>query len=96
MLICMRTTLNLDDNLFREAKQYAAANGRTLTSVVEEGLRAALRTHTSAQHDPIRLPTFGGDGAAAGVDLADHETLKDVLAAEEDARYRSGEHGAAS
>ncbi|MBL8932396.1 MAG: type II toxin-antitoxin system VapB family antitoxin, partial [Kineosporiaceae bacterium] len=39
----MRTTLNLDDDLMRLVKQRAAAEGRTVTSLIEEGLRALLR-----------------------------------------------------
>ncbi len=42
MLICMRTTLNLDDRLAAAAKQEAARRGETLTSLLEEGLRTVL------------------------------------------------------
>jgi len=42
MLICMRTTLILPDDLYRELKRVAAAADRTMTSFVEEALRAAL------------------------------------------------------
>jgi plasmid stability protein len=42
MLICMRTTINLPEALAEAAKTRAAAEGRTFTSLVEEGLRAVL------------------------------------------------------
>lgn len=42
MLICMRTTLNLDDALAQAAKEEAARRGETLTSLLEEGLRKVL------------------------------------------------------
>lgn len=42
MLICMRTTLNLNDDLVRRAKQRAATEDRTLTSVIEDALRRLL------------------------------------------------------
>jgi len=45
MLICMRTTLNLDDGLAAAAKREAARQGRTLTSLLEEGLRSVLAQH---------------------------------------------------
>ena len=35
----MRTTVRLDDDLLREAKRVAAEEGRTLTSLLEDGLR---------------------------------------------------------
>lgn len=38
----MKTTLDIDDRLLREAKKLAAERGVTLTSVVEEGLRSVV------------------------------------------------------
>jgi hypothetical protein len=38
----------------------------------------------------VRLPTFGGDGPADGVDLADLGQIKEILTTDEDAAYRSG------
>jgi hypothetical protein len=43
MLICMRTTLNLNDALMRKAKKTAAASGRTLTAIIEAALRDYLQ-----------------------------------------------------
>ena len=39
----MRTTLNFDDRLLREAKKRAAENGETLTALIERSLRAYLQ-----------------------------------------------------
>ena len=38
----MKTTLNIDDQVLRNAKQQAAREGITLTALVEEALRARL------------------------------------------------------
>lgn len=89
MLICMRTTLNLDDDLLRRAKQRAATEGRTLTSVIEDGLRALLSEARARKPGKVVLPTFGGDGPAPGVDLSDPRALRDALYEGEDARLRS-------
>jgi ribbon-helix-helix CopG family protein len=35
MLICMRTTLNLDDELMRQVRRHAADTGRTITQFIE-------------------------------------------------------------
>jgi hypothetical protein len=35
----------------------------------------------------VRLPTFGGDGPADGVDLADLGQIKEILTTDEDAAY---------
>lgn len=88
MIVCVRTTLNIDDELMTAAKHRAVAQGRTLTSVVEDALRAAL-TETAGPRVRVTLPVFGGDGAAAGVDLSDPRALGDLMYDEEDARYRA-------
>jgi hypothetical protein len=38
----MRTTVRLPEDLLARAKRKAAAEGRTLTSLIEEGLRTVL------------------------------------------------------
>lgn len=81
MLICMRTTLNLPDALAREAKARAAAEGRTLTSVVEEGLRAVLATPTAAD-DTTPLPSYGDPDDRFLVDLDDRDALWEALDAD--------------
>ena len=42
MYICMRTTIRLREDLLRRAKKRAAEEGRTLTSLIEEGLTLLL------------------------------------------------------
>ena len=78
MLICMRTTLNLSDSLAREAKARAAAEGRTLTSLLEESLREHLarRLPTDA---PDPLPTYSPKRPGTLVDLDDRDAVWDAL-----------------
>lgn len=75
----MRTTLNISDALASEAKARAAAEGRTLTSFIEEALRDRLRQH--AQQAPHRpLPIFGEPGTSRFVvDIDDREALWNAL-----------------
>lgn len=40
----MKTTIDLTDDLAIKAKQYAARNGLTLRTVIEEGIRLRLRS----------------------------------------------------
>lgn len=77
----MRTTIRLDDDLLREAKQHAAATDRTLTSLIEEALRALLaRSHRDAElPDRVTLPTHRGDGLQPGVDLDDSAELLTLM-----------------
>lgn len=48
----MKTTLNLNDDLFAAAKHLAATRGQTFTSVVEDALRRLL---TSPPPPPYRF-----------------------------------------
>ncbi|MGH3995546.1 MAG: hypothetical protein ACRDSN_24150 [Pseudonocardiaceae bacterium] len=74
----MRTTLNLPDGLVAQAKIRAAERGRTLTSLVEEGLRLVLE-----QQDipvaPEPLPAYGQSGGRILVDLTDRDAVWAVL-----------------
>ena len=80
MLICMRTTINLPDALAEAAKAKAAAEGRTFTSVVEEGLRAVLAAEPTTA--PITLPAYGTRGGKVFIDIADREALWAALDAD--------------
>jgi hypothetical protein len=84
MLICMRTTLNLDDDLMRAAKDKAHTEGTTLTSVIEQALRAWL---AAARQEPTvreryEVPVTGGLGLRPGVDLDDSSALLDLMEAD--------------
>ena len=71
----MRTTLNLDDGLMRDARKKAGAEGRTLTSVIEEALRTLLR-RPGERPEPFRLCWVTKRGPAApGVDVSDRDAL---------------------
>jgi hypothetical protein len=57
----MRTTLVIDDDLYRRVKAKAAMEGRKVTDVVEDGLRAALglgpmRSDVPDRSTRVRLP----------------------------------------
>ena len=80
LLICMRTTINLPDALAEAAKAKAAAEGRTFTSVVEEGLRTILAVEPTVTS--VTLPAYGTRGGEVLVDLADREALWAALDAD--------------
>lgn len=81
MLVCVRTTLNLPDALVEAVKTKAAAEGRTFTSVVEEGLRAVLAI-PEPRTAPSALPAFGDPNARFLVDLDDRDALWAALDAD--------------
>lgn len=58
MIYCMRTTLILDDALVRRAKRQAVERDLTLSEIVNEALRDALRELPVAAA-PFSMVTFG-------------------------------------
>lgn len=77
MLICVRTTLNLPDGLMEAAKARAAEDGRTLTSLLEEGLRAVLAR--TPRQSAVQLPAYGTGAGQVLVDLDDRAALAEAL-----------------
>jgi len=76
----VRTTIRLDEQLLREAKEVAAQSGRTLTGLIEDALREALaRRRAVAARKRVTLPTFKGRGLQPGVDLDDSAALLDLM-----------------
>ena len=74
----MRTTVRLPDELMRAAKRRAQETGRSLTQLLEDALRAELRS-PRARRVAEPLPTYGGKGLRAGVDLSDSSALEDLM-----------------
>ena len=77
----VRTTVNLPEDLLRDAKLAATRSGRSLSDVVADGVRLLLsrQEHNSAPVRPA-LPVFGGSGLRPGVDLEDKDGLAELLA----------------
>ena len=60
----MKTTLDIADPLFAEAKRIAARDGETLRSLVEQGLRKVLAERSrKAKPFKLRDASFGSPGA---------------------------------
>jgi len=53
-----RTTLILDPALYQDLKLRAAAEGRTLTEIVEHALRLGLQAVTSGRRGRLQLPSY--------------------------------------
>ncbi|MFT3853839.1 MAG: hypothetical protein QM733_14025 [Ilumatobacteraceae bacterium] len=77
----MRTTILLPDALAEAARRRALAEGRTFTSLVEEGLRAVLDKPPAAPAHR-RLPVAGRRGGHPLVDLEDREQIWGALDAD--------------
>jgi len=80
----VRTTVRIDDDLYRRAKADAARRGQTVGELMEDALRAALRRPSVTAAELPELPVFGGSGTMPGVDLGDSRALNDWMDAERD------------
>jgi hypothetical protein len=77
-----RTTVRLPEDLLARAKRKAAAEGRTLTSLIEDGLRLVVsESRAPESRRPVVLPVSQATGGLLpGIDvtrLSDHQALDD-------------------
>ena len=78
MLLCIRTTLEIGDELFRRAKRRAVNEGSTFRQVVETAL--ALYLCEGSRKAPYRLRWRTESGRMLpGVRLDDREALFDLM-----------------
>ncbi len=75
----MRTTINIDDQLFYEAKKLAVESHKTLASVIEDALRNTFTLKNVEEKNIISLVTMKGDGLKHGVDLNNNGSLSDLM-----------------
>ncbi len=76
----MRTTIRLQDKLLEQAKRKAAEEGRTLTSLVEEGLMIILAEPEQDERQRTVLPVSkASSGILPGVDINNSASLLDVM-----------------
>jgi len=72
-----RTTVRLPDDLIRRAKRKALAEGRSLTALIEDGLRRVLADRASPRRTERELPpvSSASGGLMPGVNLDDTAAL---------------------
>lgn len=86
----MRTTLTIDDELLRQAKERAARSHRTVSEVVEDAMREAFGRRAAGDRPrATALPTSPG-GPRPGVDLDDNVALRDLVDEDPGATFRAG------
>ena len=81
----MRTTLNLNDALYRRAKIKAAQEGCTVSDLIEAGLQIALEAKPSSGTNLRRVPLpliERGHPALPGQEMTPEKTAEVLLAQE--------------
>jgi ribbon-helix-helix CopG family protein len=79
----MRTTIRLPEDLLRRAKRKAAAEGRTLTALIEDGLRSVVDERPKpTRRRRVALPVSKAKGwLKPGMDLtrfSDYQEMEDL------------------
>jgi hypothetical protein len=88
----MRVTITVDDDLVADLKQRARAEGKSLSAVVSEMLRAQLGERKAPpKTGPFRLVTVKGRGVRPGLDVRNLGALEEAADIERWTRGRG--HG---
>jgi hypothetical protein len=75
----MKTTIDLSDALFYEAKARAASTGQTLRALVEKGLRLALKQDAQPVAPYVwRDCSVGGQGLQSGQEDLDWAAVREM------------------
>ena len=72
--------MRLSPELLRRAKKKAANEGRTVTSLIEEGLKLILADARVPRPEPVQLPiSTACGGTLPGIDLNRSSDLEDRM-----------------
>ena len=74
----MKTTLNLDDRVLKNAKEQAARDGITLTAFVEQALKARLLQESEQVTYSFRPKVVKGS-KPPNVDISERDALYEVI-----------------
>ncbi len=76
----MRTTVRINNDLLQRAKKRAADEGRTLTSLIEDGLALILTKPKASRRERVELPVSKASGGVLpGIDLNRSSDLEEVM-----------------
>jgi hypothetical protein len=75
-----RTTVRLPEDLLHRARRKAAAEGRTLTSLIEDGLRLIVTENRKGTKGKRVLPRISKatGGPLPGIELTELSTLQEI------------------
>ena len=83
MVICMKTTLNIDDTVMRRLREEAARRQTTMSALVEAGLRLVLAysdSENAERRELAPLPVWQSGGHRT--DISNREELYGVMEGE--------------
>jgi hypothetical protein len=74
----MRTTIRIDDEVYRRVKQVADRSDRTIGQVIEDAIQFAFRP-TRSEESIADLPVYGGSGVMPGIDLTSNRSVAEAM-----------------
>ncbi len=74
----MRTTINIDDQLYDSIRHSAIEQGVPISRFIENVLREKLLKKTS-NAPKVRLKSVGGSGTKPGIDLDNGSSLLEIM-----------------
>jgi len=75
----VRTTIRIDDELYREVKTQAARSGRTVAAVLEDAVRRGLNPSEQRVGGLYTVRTTGRGGLRPGVDLSSNSAVAEAM-----------------
>jgi hypothetical protein len=75
----MRTTIRIDDVLYREVKARAARSGRTVSAVLEDAVRRGLTPTDRKAGGSYTIRPTGRGGLRSGVNLTSNAVLAEAM-----------------
>jgi hypothetical protein len=81
----MKTTIDLPDQLMKQARRVAQQEGSTLRALVEEGLQRSLKARQQASHRKLDFPIYGGSGLTEEFKGASWSKFRDEIYGGQDA-----------
>ena len=74
----MKTTVEIADDLLRQAKKVALENHTTLRDLIERGLRREVEDRSRSSF-ALSDESFGGSGTQSGVDEGDWSAITSII-----------------
>jgi hypothetical protein len=78
MVTHMKTTVQIPDSLFKEARRVAREEHTTMKALIETGLRRVISEHKQRERFKLRKATFKGKGLQPHLAGASWEQLRDI------------------
>ena len=76
----MRTSIEIDENLFYEVKKLSLDSKKSFGTIIEDALRTMMvKKNKTNLRKKVSLITYGGDGLSHGVDLDSNKLLLDIM-----------------